>query len=258
MTVYSDDFNRANSNLEGTTSSDGEFEWEKISLGSHYLKVFNNQVWPGSGTGPRYYRSNKVSAGGNAHGAQVDIPDQTNTDGVGLLLQVANEQNLTYAYWDFSSGDYAIKRRISGTFETLVSGTGLTAPTKPFTFTFYFMAGNYVALEDGVEKFSATSASIENTGATTAYSGLAFFSDFGGGSNNIRYDNFNYGPPWELGIGVSPPDAASDYNPLVAQRDADRSRLDSLLGGRQSTILTSALGLDDAVPTAKIHLIGRC
>jgi hypothetical protein len=77
------------------------------------------------------------------------------------------------------------------------------------------------------------------------------------GSTPIFYDNYQGGAPWLLGL-ASPPSEINDSDPAVQRRLLDEQRRASLLGGRQNTILTSPLGLTDAVPIAKIHPIGRC
>jgi hypothetical protein len=111
--------------------------------------------------------------------------------------------------------------------------------------------GQISVVVDGVTVIDALNATADPVFATAGSFGILAFSD------SIFYDDYNGGAPWLLGLAPAPSEQ-NESDPAVQRRLLDEQRRASLLGGRQNTILTSPLGLTDAVPIAKIHIIGRC
>lgn len=257
--LYQDDFNRPNGSLVGSTSSgiggeNGGWEWVAgISVGLGNFTTDGSRVVHGPFSNNRragppvlldYELSDKIS------GQQVTVPNVAGAGIARFYTHRVDDNNYIHAGYD---GANVYIRVVTAGVGVTAASQALAQPALPFDVAVWSLAiGQISVAVDGVTILDTINATADPVFATSGTFGIMAI-----GSEVIYYDDYNGGAPWLIGLSSFPNDT-TDYNSLVAQRLADRQRLDSLLGGRQSTVLTSALGLNDAVPTARIHLIGRC
>lgn len=259
--LITDDFNRGDQTLTGSVSAEG-WAWARVKGGaSSNLRIDSSAgvdgtpgVQNGAGINEMVYRADINIPSAALMGAQVDVSDHLNSRGVQLAVSVTDASNFFFCSFSHHDGAVSITQVGLGVVGRTVIGSGTIAvPALPYTATFIQNGGGFTFYIDGVSKFTASAADIEillaDQRVGLVYTGVEFV--------NMRVDNFRGGFPWLLGIG-SAPSTTSDYNGPLQRSINDRTRLDSLLGGRQNTVLTSPMGLGDTVPTAKVHLIGRC
>jgi hypothetical protein len=260
LDLMSDDFNRSDQDLNGSvaTGPNSGWAWQKVGGSLNVMLIDSNdgvEGTPGvrnaSGSGARLYRAGELVSS-PAMGAQVEVVNNVNSKGAILAVRLHDENNYIWAGINHDTGAVVIRQVLGGVGTTLASDT-ISPPTTPYIATFTIIGGSC--------QLFVGSSEVLNGGTTDAeilllneYVGFGFFP---GTVDNVRYDNFNGGLPWLLGV-VAAPSEQNESDAAVQRRLLDEQRRASLLGGRQNTILTSPLGLDDDVPIAKIHPIGRC
>jgi hypothetical protein len=264
LELMSDDFNRGDQELNGSiaTGPNGGWQWQKVTSGSSFLRVDDGAgiggtpgVLPGSGTGNRIYRPNEQIAG-TIGGVQIDVREGLNSSGAILALRLHNAANYLWGAIRKSDGNVTL-RQVGGGAPTPVTFAEDTIayPSGDFTFSM-IMIGGGLTLYVGSTPVLVGGVADPEILLLDNFAGIGHFPGyFSNGS--IACDNFNAGLPFLLGFG-SAESEANESDPAVQRRLLDEQRRASLLGGRQNTILTSSLGLTDAVPIAKIHPIGRC
>lgn len=257
--LITDDFNRGDQSLTGSVSAEG-WSWEKVNADPSSMKIGSANgvdgtpgVRNGAGISTMVYRAGIDIPSALLMGAQVDVSDQLNSKGVQLAVSVTNSSNYIYASFSHADGALSINRVGLGGSATLGSTT-IAVPARPYTATLIQNGGNLSFYIGSVLKLSAAGTDIEMLLADQrvglVYTGVQFV--------NMRVDNFRGGLPWLLGVGFPAPSTADESDPNVQRSILDEQRRANLMGGRASTILTSALGLADTVPTARVHLLGRC
>lgn len=245
--LISDDFNRANSNLADSPSAQG---WAWSNVGFNTIDIFSQRVDTSSAIGWRRYRADAIIADVNM-AAEIDV--LAGSSHSLLLLKVIDGNNFVYCLVNHTTGFIAIRGRVGGLNQNLASTT-IAAFAPPYKLGFYQVAASTAVYIDDVQVLlgGMVADPVILLGHHAGISG-------DGSIGTVIYDNFNAGSAFELGgqIGASAP-VTDDSNPDVLRRILDEQRRANLLGGRMSTILTSALGLSDTVPTARVHLLGRC
>lgn len=275
-TYIADNFNRAGSLLQGSTSAGddtgagGGWDWTKVGTSLiNDLVISGNQVAVGSGASNRLYYANTL-IGTEQMGAEVEVKaDNPNSRGAILALHVQDGNNYIWGGYNNQTGAVQIESIIGGVGEALgVKTLSVGArPVAPYTVAFTFgaglvdptLAGNLTLWINGVEVLT-TSVTNPDVLLFPNHVGIAYF-PFYFSNNEIQNDNFFGGSPWflpSLSGTLLPPSTADDSNPLVQRVILDEQRRANLLGGRQNTELTSPQGLTDAVPVARVHLVGRC
>lgn len=257
--LITDDFNRADQELDTSVSAEG-WAWERVNGGANFMRIDSDAGVDGTpgvrsssgSSNRRLYRAGE-SIAGEAMGAQVDIPNDINSEGAFLALRVQDGDNYIWGGVAHATGAATIRFRLAGV-ETVVATDTVIVPAKPYTMTFYIVGGACSLRLGQTEVLTGT---ITDAEVLLFDNFVGIYADLTGSVSNVLYDNFNGGFPWLLGFGASPSTAdASDPN--VQRSILDEQRRANLMGGRASTILTSALGLADTVPTARVHLLGRC
>lgn len=258
--LVTDDFNRGDQTLTDSVSAEG-WAWEKVAGGaSSSMRIDSSAgvdgtpgVQNGAGLNTMVYRAGINISSAGLMGAQVDVANHINSNGVQLGVSMTDASN--YFFCSFShSGAVSITQVGLGAVGSNVIGSDTIAvPARPYTATFIQDGAQFTFYIDGVSKLTASSADLELVLADQRV-GLVFT---GVQFPNMRVDNFRGGLPWLLGIGTAP-STADESDPNVQRSILDEQRRANLMGGRASTILTSALGLADTVPTARVHLLGRC
>lgn len=277
--LISDDFNRPDQELNGSVSAEG-WAWEKVTGGANFIRIDSDEgkdgtpgVRAGSGISFRAYRPNEPITpyfGMPLIGCQVDVCDRLNSSGFYLLIMFVDQSNWCSADFNHSTGFLRIQKKAGGAFTILGSDT-VAVPDLPYTAAFYFDGEKVHVLFDSVQVLEAEADTVvsdikQGVDPTSGWHELGGFSagSYAGigqpltSSGGMAYDNFQAGLPWLMGFMSNPTSALDASNPLVRRHTLDEQRRSALLGGRQNTILTSSLGLTDAVPVARIHLLGKC
>ena len=246
--LISDDFNRANADLSSSPSAEG---WAWSNVGFNSIDIASQTASTSGAIGWRRYRADAIIADPSM-AAEIDV--LAGSQHSSLLLKVIDGNNFVYCLVLHETGEILIRGRIAGSNQTLASTT--IAPfAPPYKLGFYQVAASTAVYIDDVQVLVGGMVA-DPVILLGHHAGISIDRS---GSGPAEYDNFNAGSAFELGgqIGASAP-VTDDSNPDVLRRILDEQRRANLLGGRMSTILTSALGLSDTVPTARVHLLGRC
>ena len=254
----SDDFaDYVTSDLHGFGPTGAPWTWwrRNNSIAGRY-KSTGVLCQSGSHSGQRLYVPTEEIAG-EVLGVGLTVPNVSFANSAQIAMRVADKSNYLAAQYSHLSGNWRVKEVIGGSTNVLGSGTVATNTT-PYRFS-CVMVGGTLSLYVGASLIASASTADPAVLLFGSYCGIYEESSWDTTNFNTRYDDVEVALPWLLStIAYPAPDQSSNYVSGVAAKLNNRTRIDSLLGGRQSTILTSGMGLDDAVPTAKVHLIGRC
>lgn len=200
MSFASDDFTRADGELNGMTASDGVSTWTARD-GTGAMSVYSNALYTPSAGRNGYY--NSATPANADYSVQADLSGVSTYSSNGVAGRMDTASNSQY--WAcYNAGIWALYKRVSSTDTQLGTYTGdaLSGGAKTILLR---MSGSTISVEiNGVQRISVTDTSITAKGKAGLF---AYFSD---PQNSRLLDNWSANDATAAGSTLSSAGSATD------------------------------------------------
>lgn len=188
---YADTFNRANGDLDGSTSSDTQFTWDEPS-GDGFAISGNAVVGPGNENGTFHVAVALTGATSDNMYVKLDITTFAGTNAnVGVFLGSNSDFSNGYGFETGTGGAWRIYLADDTTID---SGTQSNLGTTSYTLCMQRASNVIKVYRDGVQVTGAeVTDTSQSTGSGNRLAGFTWFDATGGSTNALTVDNFAYG-----------------------------------------------------------------